>query len=56
MRDQRARYGKLDDRWLRIEKISIFLNDKNVNAKSMYRPNYDQNGIPLENWLILMKL
>jgi len=26
-------YGKLDNRWLRTEKISNFLNDKNLNAE-----------------------
>jgi len=29
----RGKYGKFDDRWLRIKKISNYLDDKNLNAE-----------------------
>jgi len=42
----------LDDRWLRIDFQSTFLDEKNLNAESINRPNHEQNDIPLENRLI----
>jgi len=46
------RFEKLDDRWLRIENISKFLNDTILNAEWNMRPNLEQNEIPRENRLI----
>jgi len=37
---------------LKIETISNFLDDKNLNAEWIKRPNHEQNDIPLENRLI----
>jgi len=37
------------ENWIKIENISNFLDDKNLNAESIMRPNHDQNDIPFEN-------
>jgi len=34
---------------IKIENISNFLDEKNLNAESIWRPNHEQNDIPLEN-------
>jgi len=42
-------YGKLDNKWLRIEKISYFPNEQNLNAELIDRKNHEQNDIPIKN-------
>jgi len=47
----KKRQGVSIENLIKIENISNFVDGKNLNAESIYRPNYEQNDIPFENRL-----